>query len=325
MRTLLLACALLSPVLPASAQDRTWNVDHRVGIDADHVVIDVPATDDGAPTRVRVHGTIDSTLDGSELDALTLRRGGGDDLATGAPLLLSEGAHVVDADALAHRYVIEAPPGTPIHASLAIARMAATHLVTATELRASLRGALEVDVLRRTEVATFSVVNVPPTESSGPLAVLLAGVLGAIGFVFLRKREPEEARLLRRARRAREAIATRARALGPGLAGVIAPAERLEAAIRRAREHITTIERAIAATRWTEGEAARTHVRSLEQRRDAVRSDLARMTGELEAALVRLTSLETERHADTEGDAIAARVRAEVELAEDVEREVARL
>ncbi len=324
MRISILAL-LLSLATVVNAQDRHWDGGGRIPLDAEHVVIDVPASRDGAPTRVRVTGTIDSTLDGAELDALALRHVGAADLVLGPPLLLSGGAEIVDSDPALHRYVIEAPPGTPIHATLAIARMASQHLVTATELRQSLRGAMEVEVMHRSTPAVTVAALGTTEESHGMLAAGLAAVLAAIGLAVLRRREPEEARLLRRARRAREAIASRARALGPALAGVIAPAEKLEAAIRRTREHLGALDAALASTRWTEGAAARARVAEIDQRRATVRGDLERMTGELEAALVRLTSLETERHADTEGERIAGRMRAEVEIAEDVEREVARL
>jgi hypothetical protein len=307
------------------AQDRTWEVASHATLDAAHVVLDVPASPDGAPTRVTLHGTLDTSIDGSELDPVATWRGGIADRASASPLALSPGAEIVDADEAAHRYMIEAPPGVPIHASLAIAPMAAAHLVTATELRQSLRGAIEVDVMRRSAPPPLAVAALAEEEPRGLAAGLLAAVLAAVGFVVLRRREPEEARLIRRARRAREAIAARARALGPALAGLTVSAEKLEHAIRRGRDHVRAIDAALRATRWAEGEVARARAAELARRRDAVRRDLEHMTSELEATVVRLATLATERHADVEAEAVSARLRAEIALAEDVEREVAAL
>lgn len=325
MRALVLGALLSVAAVPAAAQERTWEVVEHRTLDASHVVLDVPASSDGAPTRVAVHGTLDTALDGSELDVVSVLRGGVADRAAGAPVLLSQGAAIVEADETAHRYVIEAPPGVPIHAALAIAPMAAAHLVTATELRASLRGALEVDVLRRSEAPTPVAALVAEPASSGMGAATLAGVLAAVGFVVLRRREPEEARLVRRARRAREAIETRARALGPALQGLATSAERLEAAVRRTREHLRALDAALDATRGAEGASARARRTELEARRAGARTDLERMTDELEATVVRLASIASERQAETEVERAALRLRAEIDLAEEVEREVARL
>ena len=67
MRASTLALLVLASAAPALAQERTWDVAEHTVIDADHVVLDVPATSDGAPTRARIHGTLDSALDGAEL------------------------------------------------------------------------------------------------------------------------------------------------------------------------------------------------------------------------------------------------------------------
>lgn len=325
MRTLT-ALVVLALALPVAAQetDRAWQVAERGALDATTVVLDVPPSSDGAPTRVRLYGTLDSTIDGAELDAASLRHAGVADLAIGAPLVLSPGAEIVEADASGHRYVIEAPPGTPIHATLAISRLAASHLVTARELRDSLQGSIAVEVLRRTPAPPLATAVLAETSDGGG-ALALGSLLAVIAAAFFVRREPEEARLVRRAQRAASAIAARARTLGPASLGLIAPAERLLAAVRRARAHLATLDAAIAATRDLTSEAARTHKQCLVDRRAAVRADLERMTGELEAALVRLASLETERHAETQSELVASRMRAEVEIAEDVERELADL
>ena len=112
---IVLALAVVIVSARAGAQDaRAWEVDHLATLDAATVALVVPASTDGAPTRIRVRGTIDSTLDGAELDAVSVRHGGALDHALGAPLVLSPGAEVVQSDAALHRYVIEAPPGSEV-------------------------------------------------------------------------------------------------------------------------------------------------------------------------------------------------------------------
>ncbi len=323
---IVLALAVVIVSARAGAQDaRAWEVDHLATLDAATVALVVPASTDGAPTRIRVRGTIDSTLDGAELDAVSVRHGGALDHALGAPLVLSPGAEVVQSDAALHRYVIEAPPGTPIRAALAISRLAAAHLVTATELRESLRGALEVEILRRPPIAPMAATRGVEGESPALGASALALVLALVGLSWLSRREPEEAVLLRRARRAREAIEARVRALGPAHHGIATSATGLETSVRGARVHLAKLDAALGASRWTRSDAARAERDRLAIRRASVRADLERMTGELESALVRLAAIEAERLAEPDLDAIARRLRDEVELGEEVERAVARM
>jgi hypothetical protein len=198
--------------------------------------------------------------------------------------------------------------------------------VTATELRAALRGALRVAVTERASAASASRAPIVASETdrTGASAVL-ALVLASLGAVILGRRERDEAKLVRRARRALDAITLRVRTLGPAADGLSIQARRLEAAVRRTRAHLGSIDATLRATRWTEGADARARREALLARRTAVHTDLERMTDELDSAVVRVAAMQSERHADTAAHEAAARVRAEVELAEEVEREIARL
>lgn len=320
--TLLLLLAIASDV---RAQEG-WVVGARSALGAGTSTIEIAPTNDGAPTRVRLSGTLSSSLDGAELDGATVTHAGTADEALGPAVLLSPGAVIVEASPLVHRYVVEAPPGTPIRLTLAVSRLAARRLVTASEVRASLSGAIEVETLRPPAGAPATeLAAVAPDAPGGMSAIALALLLGSAGGAFLLRREPEEARLVRRARRASTAIAVKARTLGPAFVGCIGPASRLEEAARRARAHVLVLDRALAETRWATSDGARTRVVDLEARRARARADLARVVEQLEVTLLRLTSLGTERHAETEVAAVVRRMQDELDIGETVEREVAAL
>jgi hypothetical protein len=328
MRSPVLLSGLFCVLLVASgagAQD-AWVVSERAALGADVPSIEIAAAREGAPTRVRLSGTLTSLLDGAELDGAHITTDGATDAALGPAVLLSEGAVIVDEDTALHRYVVEAPPGTPIRLTLAVSRLAARRLVTSSELRASLQGAIEIETLRPPAVAPSATLAETAPSATGALAALaLALVLSATGAFVLRRREPAEAVLLRRARRASDAIARKARTLGPAFVGCLAPASRLEAAARRSREHVLVLDRALAETRWAESEAARARVKELEARRARVVADLSRVVEQLEVTLVRLTALGAERHAENEVASVVSRMEDELDLGETVEREVAAL
>ncbi|MGE3632344.1 MAG: hypothetical protein AB7P00_20760, partial [Sandaracinaceae bacterium] len=103
--------------------------------------------------------------------------------------------------------------------------------------------------------ATSRASSVPaPAWAFGGLSALS---LGFFGFVFARRRREPSRALLRRAARARAAIAKEVVALGPAFDPVTASADRLYEAATQQRTHYVALSAALERTAWTEASRRR--------------------------------------------------------------------
>jgi hypothetical protein len=313
---------VLGVAAPAAAQDRvlaTYRVD--AWDVADLAWARSPA---GQPLRVLVHGTLSSSIDGSEIDALELHSGGR--VVEGAPVAFPPGTRLVERRG-PHRYLFEVPPGGTI--GLNTFFLASRVLATASEYRASVSGAIVVELLEPAGAAPAA--SPGPIAAAAPSPFALAGTalglpLLAFGlFVYARRRISREDELLRRVRRARTAILREARALGPAFDGALASAEALCEAARKQRDHVTAIERAITRTAWVRAEPASLGQASLRVRRDEAAAKLHSIVSRLEETVVRMASCVADRSAIPDLERDLSAMRSEVEVGESVEQEIAAL
>jgi hypothetical protein len=270
---------------PAAAQDSIrWRgalpIDGR-GVDA------ISAAMPGAgPVRVALSGTMTCSIDGSEIDALSRWVGTVRDDATGPFVRLPAGARLVSTDPVAHRYVFELPEGTVAPVALDITPIASRYLITPSEARSSLTGAIEIEVLDPPPLAGMAGLAGPPAAASMlPLALVAGGMAGlpiVLAFGAWRRRRqrahPEKA-LLARAERARSSIRRESDALGLAFVEVATQGERLLDTARAAVHHL---EQARAAARRT------AHLESAADRRAEIVAQQADALARLEQIVRRL-------------------------------------
>lgn len=320
---------------PAAAQEDEWIAIRRVAVSASAPLAELNGglssanVARGTPLRLVVSGTVTDGIDGAELDAVARFASGVRDEIR-PPLRLPAGARVTHADELAHRYEVDVAPGTDLRFALDVAGLAARHLVTASELRARLDGAIEIELLVPRSAVVPPVV--PAGAGAAPLApgsslpgLALGSALGALGLALaLRRRRAraEDELLLGRAVRAHAALGTKARALGPQFTGAIGPADRLLAAVHTGRGHLAAIDRALAESAFVESAAAVARRTELRQGRDAALARIAAATGALEEALVALGASTANRSAAADMERSLLDLGAEVEVGRAVDREL---
>lgn len=323
---LIAAAALALVTSTAAAQER---VIASSRVDAwDSADLSWVTTPDGAPFRVLVRGTLTSSLDGAEIDALEVALPGCT-LADAPPLVFPAGTQLIERRG-AHAYLLEIPPGHGNTIALNVVALASRNLVTASEARASITGAIFVDVLGTTPAP--SVASAPPTPAAGslqPMAIAGAALglpMIALGlFMASRRRASREDELVARATRARRAILREARTLGPAFDGALASAQQLFEAATRQREHLAEIDRALARSGWVRAETAAAGLEVLRARRAEGLVRLDAIVGRLEETVVRMAACVADRSAIADLARDLDRLRGELEVGESVEQELARI
>ncbi|UJR84855.1 hypothetical protein [Sandaracinus amylolyticus] len=284
----------------------------------------------GPTVRVVLRGTLSNAIDGSEIDAMhvtTTSRS----MEDASPLVFPAGARMIEQRG-PHAYLVEMPTGAGATIGLNVASLAARHLVTVSELRASLSGVIVAEVLGD-EVAPIvhdvpSAAVVEPSVSPAALAgaVTLSVPLFALGIVLARRRRRDhEAALMARVTKARAAIAREAKALGPAFEGALESANALAGAATRQKAHLVELDRAITRSAWVRSEAASATLSTMHARRAEARAKLESIVAQLEETVVRMAACVADRSAIAGLERDLARVRSEVEVGESVEAEIAKI
>ena len=270
---------------------------------------------DGARVEgeVVLAGTVTSTLDGVEMDALFDRVGG----VPGARLVpLPPDAELLALDPVAHRYRVRFPAPTRLRVDLT--GLAHRFLRPRGDIEPTLVGRLEVERAAPARAAASPGRAPEPTPPWGPLAVgALAALLSAL---LLRRRARPEARALARLRRAAKTLAGEARRLGPVYEATALHAEALVREGRAARARAHEARRGLRRTRGLAVDRALLEERLLEaiHRIDALADAAARASIALAARVA-------------EGDALGApedparALQDELRLLREAEREAAHL
>lgn len=319
----------------ADAQDERWVVLRRASLSPDSPTLEmnrivleehIPF---GTPARLRLHGSVTDGFDGAEIDALGRTRGGTvepSERYVGRP----SGATVIERDETSHTLVIEVPVGTDLSFTLNVVALASQHLVTASEMRGRLDGAIEVDVsVPESAIPTASPAamdrHAAAEASFVPYGVggggLLAGLLLVLGLRRKREVAPELALLLR-AKKAHDKLTSSARSLGPQFEGVIAPGEKLLDAANKAHAHVGEIDRGLKEASFVTSATAGARLGELRADRERVMAQLGDVVSGLEEAVVKLMASRADRSA-VDGIANALRdVDAEVRIGREVDAEL---
>jgi len=322
-----LLLAALIAAAPAAAQERVVSSQRVDAWDrADLSWITPPP---GEPIRVLVRGSVHCALDGSEIDAREIALPGRT-ITELSPLVFPAGTVYVGSRGL-HEHLFEVPPGRGTIA-LNVLAIASRNLVTASEARRSITGAITVEVLDARPAAAplaglAGLAPEPARASSPPFALAGAAVgvplLAAGLFLFLRRRKGREDALLARASRARRAIVREASVLGSAFDGALASAETLYESARRQRAHLQALDHALARTGFVRSETAAAALEVLRARRAEGLSRLESIVARLEETVVRMAACVADRAAIADLARDLDRLRGELEVGEDVEQELA--
>jgi len=316
--------ALLAAAAPASAQPAPWTVAHRVALPLDGRPIDLAPLAGEDPIRIALAGSLSFSVDGSEVDALGAT-GSRRDVASGPFVVLPPGARVVASDPASHRYELEIPRAPSMPVAFNVAPLAMRHLMTASEARASLTGAIELEVLTPppapAAVVTRELEEAPPSGWLGGGLGLTA--LFGLGFVLARRRRDPVRASLGRARRAARSIAKECAALGPAFDPVAASSERLLEAAARTEMHWRAAQKAIERTRWA---ASATEERArLHEQAESARERLAGIAARLEQTATALAGRRVESTSALGADALLDELKDDLDAAVSAEDAVARM
>jgi len=255
---LLLLLTLTLFALPASAEV----VRHRVKLPMFMGVDVAPLAGEGdGPVRIRVSGTMSSSVDGSEIDAVSRRADGTTFEVDGPFLRLPRGAQLVEADVGAHRYIYELPRRRSLPVGVNLTPLAVRNLVTYTELAASCTGAFEVEVFGPPllpvgaregtggTAATSSGRQTAELIVLGLFFALLLPVAGIGALVRRRRRLRPELGFVRRSRLALRAVEREALVLGPAFGHVVTSSGQLVHAAQQGLAHLEATRAALRRTR----------------------------------------------------------------------------
>ena len=321
---------------PASAEDERWVLVGRAAVSprtpglALGPVLAAAGVRGDAPVRLRLRGTITDGIDGAEIDALGRRLGALDDPSE-RWVVRPAAAREIERDPAGHAVTLEVPPGSALHLGIDVGALAARHLVTASEMRERLDGAIEVEVrvpagaLPSEAPAAIAAVRAPTSRAAAYGGGAMLAALGALlGGVLARRRRSASAVhvLLARARRAHAALVRDARALGPPFEGVIGPADALLEGAKRSSQHLFEIDRALRDTAFVQSAAAAARLDALRaERRSALRRLEDGVSG-LEEALVRLAHSRADRAAVTDLAGVLTRLGDEIAIGREVDAEL---
>lgn len=284
----------------------------------------------GTPVRVRLHGSLNDGFDGAEIDALGRSVSGTfepTDRFVGRP----PNARPVHTDASAHDATYELSPNTDLRFTLNVPALASSHLVTASEMRGRLDGAIEVELLVPESAipvdAPIAAAAVREPEGMGflPYGVGGGGLLLALamGLMMRRRTEvPREVELSARAKRAHDNLVKDAKALGPQFEGVIPPGDKLLDAAKRSRDHLGEIDRALKDASFVKSAAAEARLQDLREDRKRALEQLSDVVSGLEEAVVRLAASRADRVAVTDIAGALSKVHDEVSIGREVDAEL---
>lgn len=315
---------LLSIAAPAAAQE--WTVAERIALPLEGPIdLASVARPDEDPMRIVITGSYTFLLDGSEIDAVGVEHG---DRREAGVVALPPGSRVIDSDPVAHRYTIEIPRAASMPMSLRIGPLAMRHLITVSEARANLQGAIHVEHLVPPPPPPPAMAVVASEASNVPIVYWLAGVLG-IGLIGAggvwqaqRRREPV-AILVRRAQRARRAIARECATLGPAFDPVSASALRLLEATEQTAAHDRALAAAIARTEWAAG-AKEDHAKLLERKATA-RKRLIELVTRLEQTATQLAGRSADAARAMGVDSLLDELGTDLDAASEAEEELAHI
>jgi len=324
--------ALVAPVA-ADGDAADWTVSHRVTLPASGAPVDLaPYVGAGeGPARFAIRGSYSFLHDGSEIDAMSRTVGGRRDVAAGPFVVLPPGAEIVERDPVAHRYVIEAPRASSMPIAFNLVGLATRDLLTVSEARAQLQGAIEVESLTPPPSATERAVVAASQTASGISGLTWAAgalglaALGLLGFVTTRRRRATVAVLLRRARRARAQIAREVLAIGPAFDPVSASADQLGEAAAQQAAHHASLEAALARTADMGSAEAVARRRALEAKRDEALARLEGLVARLEATATELAGRAADVTRASGVERLVANLGADLEAAVEAEEELARV
>ncbi len=325
----LLLCLIVGVAEPAAAQ----SVRRRLVLPPDGMPVDIAplALTADEPMRVVISGTLSSSLDGSEIDALERRVGDRLIEAEGPFVLLPNGTRLVEADREIHRYVFEIPRSAHMPVAVHLAPLAVRHLVTLSELERSCTGALELEVLgeptrppmssrlvgKRAATSSRPLWQVCVPAGGGTLAILFA--LGLV--VWRRRRAPAERSLIRRCEAANRAIAREVKGLGPAFDSVAEAGGRLLESAVRMRSHLDETRGALSRTGHLRAEGARMARAQLRTQECRTLACLQGIAERLEATAADLAARQAGRSRVRDLDQVIAALDQELAIVDEAVRE----
>lgn len=291
------------------------------------------AESSGEPLQVVVEGTISSSIDGSEVDALhrrtTLRDESGSLIweVDGPFVRFPAATRLVDAEPDVHRYVFEIPRAPSMPVGVDLGPLAMRNLVTRSDMALNSQGAFRVTVLGRPNVvagvageeqSTSSVVamsrlwaNIPLV--GGGLIALTALIAGVFGY--RRRRRAPEVLLIGRAQTASQVVIEEGRALGPAFAHVVGAAGELFQSVRSGRGRLRAIRHARRRLRRLNADGARARRQALELREERTLGELQQLTERLEETAAQLAACRVEQRCAVDIEALSRLLGDELEVA----------
>lgn len=325
---LALALAALVPAV-ASAQ-AAWTTAQRVPLPLDGSPVDLTAL--AAPhedvLRLRLSGSVSFTYDGSEIDAMGRTVAGTRDVTAGPFVVLPPGSVVVESDPVAHRYVVDVPRSAAMDVRFNAMGLATQHLLTLSEARSQLLGAIEVEHLVPPPPPPTAAARVARHAEGVPALAWAGGgggllLLLGLGFVVGRRRKDPIRALVRRAEIARAAIGREVVALGPAFDPVAASSERLLEVARQHAAHHGSLEAALARTAQMSSESAGAQRMSLSAKRGEVRAKLEAVVARLEETATELAGRNADSARARGVDALVAELAMDLDAAVSAEEELA--
>lgn len=266
--------------------------------------------------RVEFSGTVSSSIDGSELDAVSRWEGPTQQPWVGPFVLLPAGSRMVESDPVGRRYVFEVPCTDAMPVRFDVMPLAIRRLVSRTEADRTLQGAIEAEIT----VPGFPTLRAD--RASMTVHWAMAGTVAA-GLVMLRRRRNrEELRLQRRAKTLASGIRRHVRSLGPAFGGVEASSFKLLEVIRALREEVEQTRHTLHQIAMLGESAASERREWLVSRETSALERMRLLVKRLEQLVAQLAShaLESRTPADVDTllrcleDEVARAVRAEREL-----------
>jgi hypothetical protein len=284
------------------------------------------------PVRIVLSGTLSSSIDGSEIDALGRSLGDRRIEAEGPFVRLPAGSRLVASDPEIHRYTFEIPRRSPMPLALHLAPLAARHLVTLSEMEESCIGAIEVELLtpRAAPAIPRDASSVLGAEAEGLGSRWLAAPAGAGGLLLLmgglllarRRRAPAEAALIDRCRAADKAVRREVGTLGPAFGHVASASGRLLDTALQARSHLEATRRASKRTSGLNAEAAQATRARLRLQEGRGLESLKSIAERLEATAADLAALQAGQSRVLDLDQVVAALDCELETAVEATCEV---